>query len=253
MKLLVWGGNGYIGSHTVLGLLVNGHDVVIADDLASRYRNTLPPNAVFYKGDCRDKRSLSAFLKKEKVDAVIYCATLFPIEQRDANPLKYYENHIYDIKLLLNVMFENHVDKIIFSAVVSADAEADDIAVPENNVICSENLYCKTKLAMEKMIALSCQIYKLHYIILRLLNFHGEKIDSTTEYMRTAEKQLYETAEKNCRLDSMYRTGYDGTDRDTGSEELQVNDIGRIHIMAVEYLMNGGRNNIIDFKTAQNI
>lgn len=249
MKILVWGGAGYIGSHTVLGLLENGHEVVIADDSAAGNRNILPHNAAYYKGDCRDRMSLSAFLKKEKVDAVIYCATLSPLEQRDDNPLKYYENHISDIKILLDVLFENGVNKVVFSAVVSAEKGAENITILEEDTGCSENPYCKTKLAMEKMLVLSSQIYGIHYIILRHINIHGEDIDGTIGELRSAEKQLYEMAEDNCKSDTAYGTVCSASGEQNGSEHIDAADIARIHIMAAEYLLNGGRSNIIDFRS----
>ena len=71
MKLLVLGGAGYIGSHTAYELLENGHEVVIADNLVTGYREAVPEKATFYQGDLRDKDFLVDLLTKEKVDAVI--------------------------------------------------------------------------------------------------------------------------------------------------------------------------------------
>ena len=116
MKLLVLGGAGYIGSHTALELLENGHEVVIADNLATGYLDAVPENAVFYEGDIRDKAFLDKLLKKEQIDAVIHFAAFSLVGESVVKPLKYYENNLYGTKVLLDAMVDAGVENIVFSS-----------------------------------------------------------------------------------------------------------------------------------------
>ena len=109
MTILVLGGAGYIGSHTVYELIDNGEDVVIIDNLLTGHEEAVHPKARFYKGDIRDKEFLDSVFKKEKIDAVIHFAASSLVGESMEKPLKYYDNNLCGTKILLDSMVEHGI------------------------------------------------------------------------------------------------------------------------------------------------
>ena len=98
MTVLVLGGAGYIGSHTVYALIEKGEDVVIIDNLETGHIEAVHPKARFYKGDIRDRAFVDSVLDKEKIDAVIHFAANSLVGESMTNPLKYYDNNVNGMK-----------------------------------------------------------------------------------------------------------------------------------------------------------
>lgn len=101
MTILVLGGAGYIGSHTVYELIENGEDVAIVDNLQTGHIEAIHQQARFYKGDIRDKEFLNNVFAKEKIDAVIHFAASSLVGESMQKPLKYYDNNLCGTKVLL--------------------------------------------------------------------------------------------------------------------------------------------------------
>ena len=123
MRILVTGGAGYIGSHTSLELLGDGHEVVIIDNLCnsseeavSRIEKLSEKSVAFYKADLRDKETLRKVFNENKIDWVIHFAGLKAVGESCAKPIEYYDNNLYGTLCLLEVMKENGVKKIVFSS-----------------------------------------------------------------------------------------------------------------------------------------
>ena len=135
MAILVAGGAGYIGSHTCLELLNQGHEVVVFDNLSNsseeslrRVKKLTGKDIVFYKADMLDRDALEAIFEKEKIDAVIHFAGLKAVGESVAKPLEYYYNNITGTLVLCDVMRKHGVKKIIFSS--SATVYGDPAFVP---------------------------------------------------------------------------------------------------------------------------
>ena len=116
MTILVLGGAGYIGSHTVYEVINNDEDVVVIDNLQTGHEKAIHPKARFYKGDIRDREFLDNVFKKEKIDAVIHFAACSLVGESMEKPLKYYDNNLCGTKILLDSMVANGIDKIVFSS-----------------------------------------------------------------------------------------------------------------------------------------
>lgn len=114
--ILVLGGAGYIGSHTVYELIDNGYDVAVVDDLETGFIDAVHPKARFYKGDLRDKAFIDSVFDKERVDAVIHFAANSQVGESMVNPLKYYDNNIGGTRTMLQSMIEHGIKHIVFSA-----------------------------------------------------------------------------------------------------------------------------------------
>lgn len=135
MRILVTGGAGYIGSHTCVELLEQGHEVVVADNLCNssevsleRVKQITGKSVTFYKADLLDKSAMEEIFNKEKIDAVIHFAGLKAVGESVAKPLEYYHNNITGTLVLCDVMRAHGVKKIIFSS--SATVYGDPAFVP---------------------------------------------------------------------------------------------------------------------------
>lgn len=250
MKLLVLGGAGYIGSHTATELLDNGHEVVIADNLVTGYREAVPEKATFYQGDLRDKGFLVDLLKKEKVDAVIHFAAFSLVGESVTNPLKYYENNLYGTKVLLDAMIETGVDKIVFSSTAATYGEPENIPILESDRTCPTNPYGETKLAMEKMISWAAKAHGLHFVSLRYFNACGAHKSGKIGEAHNPESHLIplvlQVPNGKREFVSIYGNDYDTPDGTCIRDYIHVTDLAKAHILAVEYLMNGGESDIFN-------
>ena len=160
MKVLVTGGTGYIGSHTVVELLNNNYEVVIVDNLCNsksdvidKIKSITNKDVKFYEIDLRDKVKLDKVFKDEGIAAVIHFAGLKAVGESVAKPLEYYDNNLISTLVLLEVMKENNVKNIVFSssATVYGDPEVLPI-VEDSKVGGTTNPYGTTKLMIEMML-----------------------------------------------------------------------------------------------------
>lgn len=250
MRLLVLGGAGYIGSHTAVELLDRGHEVVIADNLITGYKQAVPKEAVFYQGDIRDYNFLNNLFKTEKIDAVIHFAAFSLVGESVANPLKYYENNLYGTKVLLQAMIDNNVDKIVFSSTAATYGEPENIPILESDRTCPTNPYGETKLAMEKMMKWSANAYQLRYVSLRYFNACGAHKSGKFGEAHNPESHLIplvlQVPNGKRESVSIYGTDYDTPDGTCIRDYIHVTDLAEAHILAVEYLMKGGESNVFN-------
>ena len=250
MRLLVLGGAGYIGSHTAVALLDRGHEVVIADNLITGYKQAVPKEAVFYQGDIRDYEFLNNLFKTEKIDAVIHFAAFSLVGESVTNPLKYYENNLYGTKVLLQAMIDNNVDKIVFSSTAATYGEPENIPILESDRTCPTNPYGETKLAMEKMMKWSANAYQLRYVSLRYFNACGAHKSGKLGEAHNPESHLIplvlQVPNGKRESVSIYGTDYDTPDGTCIRDYIHVTDLAEAHILAVEYLMKGGESNVFN-------
>ena len=252
MRLLVLGGAGYIGSHTAVELLDRGHEVVIADNLITGYKQAVPKEAVFYQGDIRDYNFLNNLFKTEKIDAVIHFAAFSLVGESVTNPLKYYENNLYGTKVLLQAMIDNNVDKIVFSSTAATYGEPENIPILESDRTCPTNPYGETKLAMEKMMKWSANAYQLRYVSLRYFNACGAHKSGKLGEAHNPESHLIplvlQVPNGKRESVSIYGTDYDTPDGTCIRDYIHVTDLAEAHILAVEYLMKGGESNVFNLE-----
>ncbi len=158
-KVLITGGAGYIGSHTAVELLKEGHEVVVYDNLCNSSRESIRrveeltgKTVAFYEGDVLDEAALEKMLGEEKVDAVIHCAALKAVGESVQKPLEYYHNNITGTLTLLRVMDRVGVKNIVFSssATVYGDVEVMPITEECPKGQCT-NPYGWTKSMMEQI------------------------------------------------------------------------------------------------------
>ena len=132
MTVLVLGGAGYIGSHTVYALIEKGEDVVIIDNLETGHIEAVHPKARFYKGAIRDRAFVDSVLDKEKIDAVIHFAANSLVGESMTNPLKYYDNNVNGTKVLLQSMVAHGLNKIVFSSTADTCSNGPTVHTDSN-------------------------------------------------------------------------------------------------------------------------
>jgi len=141
-KILVTGGLGFIGSHTVVELQNEGFEVLIIDDLSNSSIGVLDgietitdKKPAFFEIDLKNKVLVAKFFKENKVDGVIHFAASKAVGESVNEPLKYYENNIGTLVYLLQEMVENNVSNIIFSSSCTVYGDADEFPITEKSPI----------------------------------------------------------------------------------------------------------------------
>ena len=250
MRLLVLGGAGYIGSHTALELIKKGHEVIVVDNLVTGYEKAIPDKAVFYQGDIRNFDFLDNLFTKEKIDAVIHFAAYSLVGESVTNPLKYYDNNLYGNKVLLEAMIKNNVNKIVFSSTAATYGEPENIPILESDRTCPTNPYGETKLAMEKMFHWASKAHGLSYVSLRYFNACGADATGQIGEAHNPESHLIplvlQVPNGKRESVSIYGTDYDTPDGTCIRDYIHVTDLAEAHILAVEYLANGGESDIFN-------
>lgn len=150
MSILVCGGAGYIGSHTVHELVKQNKDVIIVDNLQSGHMKAVNPKAKFYKGDIRDSEFLDKVFSENKIDAIIHFAANSLVGESMVKPLLYFNNNVYGMQILLESMVKHDIKNIVFSSTAAVYGEPKKIPISEDDETNPTNTYGETKLTMEK-------------------------------------------------------------------------------------------------------
>lgn len=251
MKILVLGGAGYIGSHTVYELVDAGEDVVILDNLETGHREAVHPKAKFYHGDLRDRSFVDSVLDSEKdIDAVIHFAANSLVGESMTDPLKYYDNNLCGTKVLLESMVAHGLDKIVFSSTAATYGEPEKIPIEETDRTEPTNTYGETKLSMEKMFKWTGLAHGLRFVSLRYFNACGAHVSGEIGEAHNPESHLIplilQVPLGKREAISIFGDDYDTKDGTCVRDYIHVTDLAQAHILAVKYLMEGGTSDIFN-------
>lgn len=250
MKILVLGGAGYIGSHTVYELIDAGEEVVIADNLETGHIEAVHPQAAFYQGDIRDRAFIDSVFEKESIDAVIHFAANSLVGESMVNPLKYYDNNLCGTKVLLESMVAHNIDKIVFSSTAATYGEPERIPIMEDDRTAPTNTYGETKLSMEKMFKWTGKAHGLRFVSLRYFNACGAHISGNIGEAHKPETHLIplilQVPLGQREHISVFGDDYPTKDGTCIRDYIHVTDLAQAHILAVKYLMAGNESNIFN-------
>lgn len=251
MKILVLGGAGYIGSHTVYRLIEQGHSVVVFDNLETGHIEAVHPDAKFYKGDLRNREDIDNVLDNEKeIDAVIHFAANSLVGESMTNPLKYYDNNLNGTKVLLQSLVAHNIDKVVFSSTAATYGEPERTPILETDPTNPTNCYGETKKSMERMFYWVEKAHNLHYVSLRYFNACGAHISGEIGEAHSPETHLIpiilQTATGKRDHISIFGTDYNTKDGTCVRDYIHVTDLAQAHILAVQYLVNGGKSDIFN-------
>ena len=251
MKILVLGGAGYIGSHTVYELIDAGNEVVIIDNLETGHMKAVHPQAKFYKGDLRDRAFVDSVLDTEKnIDAVIHFAANSLVGESMVNPLKYYDNNLCGTKVMLESLVAHGIDKVVFSSTAATYGEPQSIPIVETDPTRPTNCYGETKLSMERMFYWTGVAHNLRFVSLRYFNACGAHISGQIGENHNPETHLIplilQAASGKRDHISIFGTDYDTVDGTCVRDYIHVTDLAQAHILAVRYLMDGNKSDIFN-------
>lgn len=250
MSILVCGGAGYIGSHTVYKLIEQGKDVVIVDNLQSGHMDAVHPKAKFYKGDIRDSEILDKIFAENNIECVVHFAANSLVGESMVKPLLYFNNNVYGMQILLESMVKHNIKNIVFSSTAAVYGEPKRIPILEDDDTCPTNTYGETKLTMEKMMKWCNKAYGINYVALRYFNAAGSLGDGTIGEDHNPETHLIplilQVPLKKREAITVFGTDYNTPDGTCLRDYIHVLDLADAHIKAVEYLKAGNESNVFN-------
>ena len=251
--ILVTGGSGYIGSHTVLELLNKNYNVVVVDNLSNssyeslrRVQNITGKTVTFYENDIRDRAAMEKIFSAHTFDAVIHFAAFKAVGESCKLPLKYYENNISGTVNLLKIMDKYGVKKIIFSSSATVYGTPEKLPLDENCHLSTTNPYGATKLMMENIMT---DVWKAdnewNIILLRYFNPVGSHEsgligEDPKGIPNNLMPYVAQVASGKLQCINVFGNDYDTPDGTGVRDYIHVVDLAHGHIAAIERVNESG-------------
>ena len=244
MSVLVLGGAGYIGSHTVDRLVEAGKDVVVVDSLVTGHLAAVRKEAKFYQGDLADKDFMrKVFTENPDIDAVIHFAAFSLVAESMKDPLKYFDNNTAGMVKLLEVMNEFDIKYIVFSSTAATYGIPEKMPIYEDDPQLPINPYGETKMMMEKIMRWADEAYGIKFVALRYFNVAGAKPDGSIGEDHHPETHLLpivlQVAMGEREKLQIFGDDYNTPDGTNVRDYVHPFDLADAHILAVDYLRNG--------------
>lgn len=251
MKILVTGGTGYIGSHTVVELQQSGYQVVIVDNLSNSYASVVDQiekisgiRPDFEEFDlCDEKRTLDFFKRHSDLDGVIHFAAFKAVGESVAEPLKYYHNNLQSLILILKGMQENGIQNIVFSSSCTVYGQPDELPVTESAPIKEAwSPYGHTKQISEKIIQNNANVTDIRATLLRYFNPIGAHESALIGELPIGVPNnlvpfITQTAIGLREKLSVFGEDYNTPDGTAIRDYIHVVDLAKAHVIAVDRLV----------------
>lgn len=245
MKILVTGGAGYIGSHTVKELQKAGHEVIVFDNLIYGHREAITCPLVV--GDLLNKEDIEQVFAGNKFDGVIHFAGLAQVNESMREPSKYLKSYIIGGLNLLDAMKAYTVDKIIFSSSAGVYGYPKSIPITEDEEKKPVSVYGEAKLMFEKVLEWYDQLFSIKSIRLRYFNASGAALDGSIGEDHNPESHLIPIIMQYAlgQREKLYIYGSDYTTKDGTCvrDYIHVLDLASAHIKALDYLSTNQASN----------
>ena len=248
MKILVTGGTGFIGSHTVVELLEKGHEVVIVDNLCNSQKSVLDDIKSitgkipqFYEADIRDKKALEAVFHENRIDAVIHFAGLKAVGESVQIPLEYYENNIGGTLTLCDVMRKAGCKRMVFSSSATVYGMGNTVPFREDMPTSCTNPYGWTKLMLEQILRdLSVSDPEWSVVLLRYFNPIGAHEsgligENPSGIPNNLFPYIARVAAGILPCLSVFGNDYDTPDGTGVRDYIHVVDLAKGHLLALDY------------------
>ena len=259
-KILVTGGLGFIGSHTVVELQNEGFDVIIIDDLSNSKIEVLDGitsitgvKPEYVKLDLKEKNKVSTFFENHNIDGVIHFAASKAVGESVEQPLKYYENNISTLVYLLQEMAKSKVNNFIFSSSCTVYGQADELPITENAPIkLAESPYGNTKQIGEEILSDTTKVSDLNAIALRYFNPIGAHKSVKIGELPIGVPQnlipfVTQTAAGIRQELSVFGDDYPTIDGTAVRDYIHVVDLAKAHIAALRRLIHGKNKEKMEF------
>ncbi len=246
MTVLVTGGAGYIGSHTVHELVDAGERVVVLDNLTTGFRSALPKPMLPIVGDAGDQALVASIIETHQVDAIIHFAGSIVVPESVRDPLKYYSNNTVNSRNLMEAAIKSGVRHFIFSSTAAVYGDPERVPVAEDSPLNPVSPYGWSKLMTEVMLRDAAAAHGLGHVILRYFNVAGADPkmrtgQSTPEATHLIKVAVQAALGMRAGLD-VYGTDYPTPDGTCIRDYIHVTDLARAHRAALTYLRAGGAN-----------
>ncbi|MDB5306411.1 MAG: galE [Gemmataceae bacterium] len=244
MRILVTGGAGYIGSHTVRLLLARGHDVTVLDNLSYGHRQAVPADRLVV-ADLGDISQVDALLVDRRVEAVVHFAAFAYVGESVTDPAKYYANNLLNSLALLDACRRRGVQKFVFSSTCATYGVPAVVPITEDEKQVPINPYGNTKLAFERALADYAAAYPFGYCALRYFNAAGASPDGTIGEDHHPETHLiplvFQAALGKRPHVEVFGTDYPTPDGTCVRDYIHVDDLAEAHILALDRLGPGAQ------------
>ena len=239
--ILVTGGAGYIGSHVVKELLLQGHKPIIFDNLQTGHRKATA-GALLIEGDLSDQERIAEIFQANPIDAVMHFAGDCLVGESVQNPAKYFNNNVKTGIKLIEITEQFNLRKVVFSSSAAVYGEPKEIPISEEHPCAPTNPYGETKWIFEKVLRAFHDADKLDFISLRYFNAAGAHPEGDLGEDHSPETHLIPLVIKSA-LDGssvpVYGTDYDTPDGTCIRDYIHVVDLARAHILALAKLDQG--------------
>lgn len=242
MRILVTGGAGYIGSHTVRILQSRGHEVWVFDNLSFGHRKAVSTDRLIV-GDLRDGDVLDHALLIHRIEAVVHFAAFCFVGESVKEPAKYYQNNVANALTLLERMRRHGVNKLVFSSTAATYGTPEHSPITEETRQQPINPYGRTKLMIEHAMSDYAHAYGWGCTALRYFNASGASADRTIGEDHDPETHLIplviQAAMKKRPHIEVFGTDYPTPDGTCIRDYVHVNDLGEAHALAIEKTVPG--------------
>ncbi len=255
MNVLVLGGAGYIGSHFVKAAVSKGYAVTVIDNLKTGHREAVDSQAVFRKGDIRNRAFLADVFTATAFDAVVHFAanSLVGVSMKD--PVGYFDNNVHGTIAVLEAMQKFGVGRIVFSSSAAVYGSHKDMPITEEYATVPTNPYGESKLMMERMMKWADVAYGLKYVSLRYFNVAGAASDHTIGEDHRPETHLIpivlQVPLKKRPNIVVFGRDYATKDGTCVRDYIHVEDLVDAHLRALEYLMDNGASDVFNLGSNQ--
>jgi UDP-glucose 4-epimerase len=257
LAILVTGGAGYIGSHTVLSLQKKGYNVIVLDNLVYGHPELIKdiPNVKLIIGDINDATTLEQIFKNNNIQAVIHFAAYAYVGESVTDPNKYYRNNVVGTLTLLETMLKAGITKIVFSSTCATYGIPKILPIPESHPQIPINPYGMSKLMVETILKDFDQAYGLKSVIFRYFNAAGADPHNQLGEDHQPETHLIPLVllaalGKQDNI-SIFGTDYPTADGTCIRDYIHVSDLADAHILGLEYLLTYNESNIFNLGNGQ--
>jgi len=251
--VLVTGGAGYIGSHTVKLLLDSGYEVSVVDDLSHGYRHNVPSGKL-YEFNVANAAAMRELMRQVKFDAVIHFAAFIAVGESMREPARYFQNNVGGSLALLAAMADSGVHNIVFSSTAAVYGDPHATPIRENFPIQPVSPYGESKAMVERLLYWFDTIHGLTSVALRYFNASGADPEGRLGEEHEPETHLIPLLLRAILTGepiTVFGDDYATPDGSCIRDYIHVNDLAQAHILALEHLLGGGRSDQFNVGTGE--
>ena len=249
MKILLTGGAGYIGSHVLLSIIENKHEVIVIDDLSTGNKKLIPDNIKLINTNINNSEKISNILIEENFDLLLHFAGFIKVEESVQNPDKYFKNNTDNAIELFETCYKHNLQNIIFSSTAAAYGSPNNSgSIKEDEALNPLNPYGESKVKTEEYLINNKDKY--NSIILRYFNVAGADPELRSGLISDTPthliKILSEVAVGKREKISIFGNDYNTKDGTAIRDYIHVSDLASIHLEAAKYLLDNKISNIFN-------